>query len=209
MDIHNRICIIFKNCLQLGVFTIERRIRRTKTLLRKGLATLLQQKPLEEITVTELVQVSDINRSTFYLHYSDIYDLMEHIQTELFEEVEQAVQSHLITPFTQNGLPFFEDVFTILYQNQEICAALIGPNGSPAFLRRIEEMISSYSLQALQAAFPQRQQDAQYTFSFCATGCLGLIKEWIAKGYKESPQHMTTITFQMIQNILYGNYTLE
>ena len=67
---------------------IERRIRRTKSLLRHGLAELLQTKPIDEITVTELVERSDINRSTFYLHYADIYDLLESIETELFDEVE-------------------------------------------------------------------------------------------------------------------------
>lgn len=50
----------------------DRRVRKTKSQLRKGLAHLMKEKSIGEITVKELVDEVDINRSTFYLHYSDI-----------------------------------------------------------------------------------------------------------------------------------------
>ena len=55
----------------------DRRVRKTKTQLENGLAGLLREKAINEITVTELTERVDINRSTFYLHYRDIYDMME------------------------------------------------------------------------------------------------------------------------------------
>ena len=51
----------------------DRRVRKTKTQLENGLAGLLREKAINEITVTELTERVDINRSTFYLHYRDIY----------------------------------------------------------------------------------------------------------------------------------------
>lgn len=47
----------------------DRRVRKTKTQLRNGLAMLMKEKSVDEITVKELVDQVDINRSTFYLHY--------------------------------------------------------------------------------------------------------------------------------------------
>ena len=52
---------------------VDRRVRKTRAQLRAGLARLMQKKNIREITVTELVDEVDINRSTFYLHYEDIY----------------------------------------------------------------------------------------------------------------------------------------
>ena len=46
----------------------DRRVRKTKAQLRAGLAKLMQTKSIKEITVKELVDEVDINRSTFYLH---------------------------------------------------------------------------------------------------------------------------------------------
>ena len=51
---------------------VDRRVRKTKAQLRRGLARLMQEKSINEITVKELVDEVDINRSTFYLHYTDI-----------------------------------------------------------------------------------------------------------------------------------------
>ena len=56
---------------------VDRRVRKTKAQLRAGLARLMQKKSIKEITVKELVDEVDINRSTFYLHYSDIYQMLE------------------------------------------------------------------------------------------------------------------------------------
>ena len=66
---------------------VDRRVRKTKAQLRAGLARLMQKKSIKEITVKELVEEVDINRSTFYLHYTDIYQMLESIEAELMEEI--------------------------------------------------------------------------------------------------------------------------
>ena len=59
---------------------MDRRVRKTRAQLRAGLARLMQQKNIKEITVKELVDEIDINRSTFYLHYTDIYQMLQSIE---------------------------------------------------------------------------------------------------------------------------------
>ena len=56
---------------------VDRRVRKTKAQLRAGLARLMQKKSIKEITVKELVEEVDINRSTFYLHYTDILIMIQ------------------------------------------------------------------------------------------------------------------------------------
>ena len=74
---------------------VDRRVRKTKAQLRAGLARLMQKKSIKEITVKELVDEVDINRSTFYLHYSDIYQMLESIETELMDEIAQVLRNIL------------------------------------------------------------------------------------------------------------------
>ena len=54
----------------------DRRIRRTRALLRQGLIQLMETKDIKDISVKELSDLADINRGTFYLHYNDIYDML-------------------------------------------------------------------------------------------------------------------------------------
>ena len=60
----------------------DKRIRRTKKLLRQALTRLMQQKDFQSITVTDVVREADINRGTFYAHYRDVYDLRDKIETD-------------------------------------------------------------------------------------------------------------------------------
>ena len=64
----------------------DKRIRRTKKLLRQALTRLMRQKDFQSITVTDVVREADINRGTFYAHYRDIYDLREKIEEEMIAD---------------------------------------------------------------------------------------------------------------------------
>lgn len=184
----------------------DRRIRKTKAQLRAGLAKLLQKKSIKEITVKELVELVDINRSTFYLHYSDIYNMLSSIEEELLEEIRQTILNHPVSPFNESSFPFIEDIFQILEENKDICCALLGHNGDIAFLHRIESLISDHSLSVLRVTFPETIEDLKYSYSFCLSGCIGLVKTWLTSDTNETPQYMAELTFRLIMNALHGMY---
>ena len=184
----------------------DRRIRKTKSQLRAGLSKLMQHKSIKEITVKELVEEVDINRSTFYLHYTDIYNMLETIENDLQEEILKIIQEHPVSPFNEASFPFIEDIFLILWENKDICSALLGPNGDMSFVSRIESIISEHSLKVLKATFPENMDSLKYSYSFCLTGCIGLIKTWLDSDTGESPQHMADLTFRLIINALKDIY---
>ena len=53
----------------------DKRSQRTQRLIKRVFMALLKEKPIEQITVTELCRIADINRSTFYQYYGDIYSI--------------------------------------------------------------------------------------------------------------------------------------
>lgn len=58
--------------------------QNTKLMLAETLISLLEKKPISKITVSEIVNLCDINRKTFYYHFQDVYDLLEwHLTLEL------------------------------------------------------------------------------------------------------------------------------
>lgn len=103
----------------------DRRVRRTRAQLRQGLAQLMGEKSVNEVTVTELVDLVDINRSTFYLHYRDIPHMLECVEQELYDQIRHAMEQTLTGRFEGDTLAFLEDVFSILFANRDICAALL------------------------------------------------------------------------------------
>ena len=69
----------------------DRRIRRTKRLLRQALAEIMNEKDFKDITVKEITDRADLNRGTFYFHYTDTYDLRNQIEDELVEERKETI----------------------------------------------------------------------------------------------------------------------
>ena len=67
----------------------NRSVRNTKKRLKEALLSLLQDKPINEISVTELSELADVNRGTFYFHYADVYDMLYKTEDEFFREFEK------------------------------------------------------------------------------------------------------------------------
>ena len=183
---------------------VDRRVRKTKSQLRAGLARLMQEKGIGQITVKELVNEVDINRSTFYLHYSDIPALLREIEDDMMEEMERAVREHPIKEDSTSR--FIEDIFRVLNENREISRALIGPHGDLGFVRRIEKLLEENSSEFLAQLFPERVQDMKYFYSYCLNGCLGFVKTWLEDGEAKPPEYAADLTFRMVVSSMKAFY---
>lgn len=186
---------------------LDRRIRKTRAQLRTGLACLMQEKSIKEITVKELVDKVDINRSTFYLHYTDIYQMLECIESELLQEITEAIDTLPSDPTDGGSYPFITRMFSILAENKDICGALLGPNGDMAFVAKIESMIADTVFDRLEDSFPKNAPDITHAYAFCLTGCVGMVKSWLSEENPSSPQHMAEIAQQLVENT--AHYYLE
>ena len=103
---------------------IDKRVARTKTRLKEGLADLMTRKSIQEITVKELVEYVHINRSTFYLHYSDISNMLENVKRELIEEIAEVMESYPPEPFSEESVVFMKDVFFLPWKQPKSFTAL-------------------------------------------------------------------------------------
>lgn len=183
---------------------MDRRVKKTRTLLKNGLITLMQEKSIKEITVQELVDLVDINRSTFYLHYKDIYDLVEQLEQEVFDSFKD-----LINNFGEKKED--EQFLIALYQNiknySDLAKALISSHGDMSFVHRLIMMIRSELAPFTASLLTDVPTDYQsYIYEYCLFGTLGLIKKWMERDFLESPETMAKLTHQLlIENLNQGN----
>lgn len=181
---------------------VDRRVRKTKAQLRQGLARLLQKKSISEITVKELVDEVDINRSTFYLHYTDIYQMLQKIEEEAMTDITAVMESFPIDHGNRESVVLFiARFFSILDSNKELCLALLGPNGDMAFVSKIENLIAARIFSPIPSGSRNIRQDALHAYAFCLNGCIGMIKSWLSSPVQESPEHMAELTYSLIHDI--------
>lgn len=176
----------------------DRRIRKTKAALRHGLAVLTQKKSIKEITVKELVEEVDINRSTFYLHYTDIYTMVSELENELLAQFRQAINLYPPTSSEDEMCRFFEHIYNILADNREICIALVSENGDISFIRQVEDFVAGRIKKIFESGMVKNIDDTKYVFDFCISGGMGLFKHWLTDENVLEPAHMARLTTDMV-----------
>lgn len=179
----------------------DRRAKRTQKLLREGLAELMKTKNVKDITVTELTDFVDINRGTFYLHYLDIYDLLEHIENDMFEEFNELLKKYPYDEMKKEPLPILEEIFTFLANNSDVCIVLLGDNGDMAFFEKIKKILKDQSLHDwMQLHNPKDTKEYEYFYAFIVTGCVGVLSRWLESGMIETPEEMAKLVEQICLN---------
>ncbi len=180
---------------------MDRRVRKTRMQLRSGLTQLMREKPIKDITVRELAQLVDINRCTFYLHYRDIYDMVEQVEQEVFDEFEALVRAHSSEELTNKPIALLLDLFEFFAANADLCAAFLGGNGDMAFFNKLIGLIRDRVVESWLKEQKKDPDQFDYYFSFLASGFIGIIREWFQREMKEPPAQMASMAEQLV---LYG-----
>ncbi len=84
---------------------MDRRVARTKRSIYEAFFTLLQKKAMDDITVTELAALADIDRKTFYTHYQTVQDVYTEFKQSVYDEVIRTLEE-CETPGAEPGKEF-------------------------------------------------------------------------------------------------------
>lgn len=178
---------------------LDRRVRKTRRILRECLTRLLKEKKIQDITVRELADMADINRGTFYLHYKDVFDLLEQIEQELTEKLEDILDHHSVEELLSRPSLLFSDLYPTVQENADIITILIGENGDLNFVNRIKAILRDRCLKKWLTSNYSCSTDLLEAYSaFIISGCVGIVQYWLETGMKESPEQMAKATEDFI-----------
>ena len=160
----------------------ERRYRRTEALILNGLTTLLQQKSIKEITVRELADLVDINRSTFYKYYGSPYDVLAEMEEELLDNVRRALDKENAATDREK----IEALCAYFERYMPSVRVLVGNNVDPSFPERLFNLpqVRQMILERLGDRCDEEEQN--YVYVFLISGVYHLVQEWILSDSRKS-----------------------
>lgn len=177
----------------------NRSVLRTQKLLKEAFIELLYEKPIQQISVKELTDRVDLNRGTFYLHYTDIYHLLETIENELFAQFQEIVHAHDDERMNGHPFPLLEDIFLFLKEHQTFCQLMLSANGDANFVNKLKTFVKESCFSDWNKTFMDISQElCDIYYSYIVSGCVGLIEHWIVTGLKKSPEEMAALAESMI-----------
>ena len=149
----------------------------TKKLFASALIELMQEKPFHKITVKEVCEQADLNRTTFYLHYNDISGLFDEIVLDLEEGLTRYVPS---TDEEQDRVIVMRKYLDFIKDNRVVYRTLMSSDQNGGAKTKILKDI----LSARKADLPVFGSQAQnkYIYPFIIDGCVSMILRWIDNG---------------------------
>ena len=187
----------------------DRRIRKTKEVLKNSFFSLLSKKPFNQITVKEIVELADINRSTFYHYYTDVSDMLVCIEEEIYQQFVNLIDENLkkktereITSHTVTSLDFLADIGTIAKNNPAFCRCIFSDYGDIAFLHRLNNLIAINTKELFNELFERNYKEGSFLYAFIKGGVLGILKRWMDNDFNESPEEISVITYDLIRSLI-------
>lgn len=160
----------------------NRRRRESIERIKKVFIELLQTKELHEITVSDICKRCELNRSTFYANYADIYELADKVGEDLEREVDLLYEAETTQSFNSND---YLKLFRHIKENQLVYCTYFKLGYDNQF------KLKYYDIHQAKQHFDN--QHIEYHIEFFRSGLNAIVKKWLADGCKETPEEMNEI----------------
>lgn len=170
----------------------NRRIRMTRKLIRGALIELLQEKTIDKISVKEICARADVNRSTFYDHYEDIYALLGDMEAEFISQIPQEYASASIRAQLLGFVRYVRD-------HQQLYAAI--RKYSDMVRKRLIPLILQNYISEMQPE-GAKPRATELCVVYVVNGSACLLDDWIRRGCDLSLDDMT----DLLMRFAYGAF---
>ncbi len=167
----------------------DRRSVYSKRIIRESLYELMKTKPLNKITVKEICDMADVNRSTFYCYYMDIYDLHQQIIKEFFEHQREIInfivgflaQKEDMTDLSIDdfrGISFY--YLKKVKENKELYKFIFNQNSTNSIHMSFGKVFFHTILNEIPEAMDEETRKAfRRSFTFISGGTTAIIMDWL------------------------------
>lgn len=153
----------------------DRRVKYTQRVLKESLLEILKERPIERVTVKEICDRADINRSTFYVHYGSPQELLDSIKNELYDEIKAKKKD-----FTDIKA-YMRQICEIIYEYRDLMSVLLKAGHTEQLFQVAalwkEDFVGAFTRMGM----PADRIEVAYLFITC--GAVACIFTWALGGF--------------------------
>lgn len=174
---------------------------RSRKMIQTAFQELLREKPFEKITVTDIVNRADINRSTFYAHYPDVRGLVEAMMDNVVQKSIDLVADMDFREILADPTAMLKGLLEIGMENLELYRLL---SQSDFALRQVEFVKAAFLKKAVtELNIPEEiRTSSRYKvqISFFIGGILNTYQQWMLGDLDCPPEEIVEYIAPLIQS---------
>lgn len=170
----------------------DRRIAKTKAAIRTAFLNLLKNKPLEEITVTELAKEANLERKTFYLHYSNIREIVEEINGDVAEQIAQETKG-----LSPRDREYYARLTKIMDENFDYYGLIMKDSRYAIYQFEGQQVLRAALLEHYRETTDLEGEYLELYADFYAMGIGSIYLNWLQNGQKLGLEDLTDFVYRM------------
>lgn len=176
----------------------------TKENIRQTVMELMKTRPIDKIKVTEIISVLEISRSTFYLYFDSVYDVVQEAENEMLTELEGIVDIAFAYPFMDR---YFNEPhpgimagirFTKKYY--DMISILAGEYGDPTVVYKCKKMLREifYEKAVRENYISPPEKQKELAGIFMTGGHWELVTYYIRNGFDWSDEELAVLGYRLM-----------
>ena len=158
--------------------SVDRRVIKTKRAIKNAFARLLTEKDINEITISDIAAVADINRKTFYNYYSGVHEVIDEIENDIIRHVDEALTDIDFKSSIDSPYLIFEKLTAVINTDMDFFGYLLSMNSNVSLSSKIVELLS-VKVKAIIMPYLETDEDrVDLMLNFMISGMVAVYKSW-------------------------------
>ena len=180
----------------------NQRTRISKMLLKNALLDILAEKrSVEKVSVRELCEKAELNRSTFYAHYNEPKEVLEEMEDEILDSASDYL-SKIGRANDKNAAVYILSFLRFIKANDKQFRILLVDSADDSFRAKFIREAAGRIIDSFDLTFPSSEE--QYVYSYILNGSSSVIIQWIRSNYSVDETALVEMLFKMNKNMLGG-----
>lgn len=176
----------------------DKRSKRTRAALESTLLRLLKDYEIDDISIKKLCEEADVNRTTFYLHYTSVYDVLNNIREEFIMRVLANFTVHKFPHGAEAYTDFLKAVKTAVDNTPMLDSFIITSKEAGVFTQDLKNSFYEKLFSVLvKEAREDRKQQCAYVTVFLCSGVIDAYILWLKNG-KNTPFEILSDSFSAL-----------
>lgn len=173
----------------------DARVRYTRRVIKESILRLLEERPVNRITVKEVCEAAQINRATFYAHFTDCFDVLNQMENDLLADFERSLSFASVV----DVMDMIERIYAMIDQNAEVCRVLIFQNKDSSLTAKMIAMAHDKTIVRWKEQLTRAtESDREMLFTCLSNGLLNVILTGYSKYEREEVVKFVSETVRLL-----------
>ncbi len=181
---------------------LDRRCIKTRKAIKQVFIRMMTEKDISDITIKEIADQADINRKTFYSHYTDVNGVLDDIENDVLEQLCGIIESFDIQKAIYDPYLIFKELTNIINDDFDFYKYFLQSTSDSRLLEKIKHVLKNRIIELVGPEINNKKM-LPYAIEFAVSGILSIYREWFNSDRTYSLEEVSAFAGSLTFNGLY------